>query len=357
MKVIEHIHEAKAKKQRPLVSYEIVPPPRGSSIKDIIDVVEVLAAFHPPWIDVTSHSSVTQFHERADGSLYKRTVRKRPGTLGICGIIQNRFKIDTVAHILCQGFTKEETEDALIELSFLGIHNCLALRGDRPPEVITAPAPSVAPQLASGGTTGGSQTAASAVAAANFEAAKAQPARERRVRNKFAADLVRQIKEVGQGQFLDELTHSDPLDFCVGVAGYPEKHFEAPSLKVDIQNLKAKVEAGADYIMTQMFFDSADFFKFEKACREAGIHVPIIPGLKVLKSATQLRTLPKAFSIDLPDPLVDEVMENPNHAAEIGERWALKQASELIEGGVDTLHFYVLNDADLVARISKKLLS
>lgn len=318
MKVIDHIKEAEAQGRGPQISYEIVPPPRGSSIKDIIDVVEELATLNPPWMDVTSHSSVTQYHERSDGSISKRTVRKRPGTLGICGIIQNRFKIDTVAHILCQGFSKEETEDALIELSFLGIHNCLALRGD-------------APQGIAAGANG-------------------------TIKNRYAVDLVEQIAEVRRGKFQEDIANSDPLDFCVGVAGYPEKHFEAPSLKIDIQNLKRKVDAGADYITTQMFFDNAKFFAFEKAAREAGITVPIVPGLKILRSAAQLRTLPKAFFIDLPDALVDAVMKDPTRAEAIGQEWATMQAKELIAKGCKNLHFYVLNDARAVKSIVTSVL-
>ena len=323
MKVIDHIKRAQGSSGKLEISYEIVPPPRGSSIKEILDAVEVLATLNPPWMDVTSHSSVTQYHERSDGSISKRTVRKRPGTLGICGIIQNRYKIDTVAHILCQGFSKEETEDALIELSFLGIHNCLALRGDAP-------------------------AGATVVSSAANGAAST-------VRNRYAADLVAQINEVRQGRFIEDIANSDPLDFCVGVAGYPEKHFEAPSLKVDIQNLKRKVEAGADYIITQMFFDNAKFFAFEKAVREAGIQVPIIPGLKVLKSAAQLRTLPKAFYIDLPDALVDSVMKSPDRAGDIGREWALMQARDLVKHGCRNLHFYVLNDAPSVRGIVEKI--
>ncbi len=313
MKVIEHIDRARG----PLVSFEIVPPPRGSSVKDVIDVVEVLTALNPPWIDVTSHSSVTQYHERTDGTISKRTVRKRPGTLGICGIIQNRFKIDTVAHILCQGFSKEETEDALIELSFLGIHNVLALRGD---------APAVVPG-----------------------AVKAHPT------NRYANELVEQIRDIRDGKFVEEIVDSEALDFCVGVAGYPEKHFEAPSLRADIANLKRKVDAGADYVITQMFFDNEKFYAFEKACREAGITVPIVPGLKVLRSAAQMRSLPKSFFIDFPDSLVEEVMANPTHAAEIGQRWAQKQSEGLLAHGCKTLHYYVLNDVTTVKDIVKKL--
>lgn len=313
MKVIEHIASARG----PLISYEIVPPPRGSSVKDIIDVVEVLTALNPPWIDVTSHSSVTQYHERGDGTISKRTVRKRPGTLGICGIIQNRFKIDTVAHILCQGFSKEETEDALIELSFLGIHNVLALRGDAP---------------------------IGSAAASKLN-----------VTNRYASDLVNQINGIRGGKFVEDLLDSEPIDFGIGVAGYPEKHFEAPSLKADVLNLKRKVDAGADYVITQMFFNNDKFFAFEKACRDAGITVPIVPGIKILRSAAQLRSLPKAFFIDLPDALVDSVLKSPEHASAIGQEWALQQSQDLLARGCKTLHYYVLNDVGAVKDIVKKL--
>lgn len=313
MKVIEHL----AKAQGPLFSYEIVPPPRGRSVKDIIEVVEALAPLDPPWIDVTSHSSTTYYQEKVDGSIQKRTLRKRPGTLGICGIIQNRFKIDTVAHILCLGFSREETEDALIELSFLGIENVLALRGDTP----------------------------------NFQ----KPQRTDRTTNSYAADLVGQIKDLNQGRFLDELDRADALGFCVGVAGYPEKHFEAPSLKLDILNLKKKVDAGADYVVTQMFYDNKKYFEFVNACREVGITVPIIPGIKILKSAHQLKSVPKNFYIDLPDELAEEVHKNPQHAEEIGKRWAHTQAEDLLNAGAPGVHFYVLNDVHAVTQIVRKI--
>lgn len=313
MKVIEHL----AKAQGPLFSYEIVPPPRGRSVKDIIEVVEALAPLEPPWIDVTSHSSTTYYQEKVDGSIQKRTLRKRPGTLGICGIIQNRFRIDTVAHMLCLGFSREETEDALIELSFLGIENVLALRGDTP----------------------------------NFQ----KPSRMDRTTNSYAADLVGQIKDLNQGRFLDELDRCDALGFCVGVAGYPEKHFEAPSLKLDILNLKKKVDAGADYVVTQMFFDNKKYFAFVQACRDAGITVPIIPGIKILKAANQLKSVPKNFYIDLPDELAEEVHLNPRHAEEIGKRWAQSQAEGLLNAGVPGVHFYVLNDVHAVVDIVHKI--
>ncbi len=313
MHIIEHIERSKD----PIFSFEIVPPPRGRTAKDIIDVVETLMPLDPAWIDVTSHSSTAYYHERGDGSLERKIFKKRPGTFGICGIIQNRFKIDTVAHVLCQGFSREETEDALIELNFLGIHNILALRGDAP----------------------------------NYQ----KKLRADQSVNTYAEDLVRQAAELRKGNYLQELDGSEPLDFCVGVAGYPEKHFEAPSLKIDLVNLKRKVEAGAQYIVTQMFFDNRYYFNYVEQCRAAGIHVPIIPGLKVIRSVQQMKSLPRSFYIDLPDELAEEIYASPERASEIGFRHALKQSQELLNSGVKNLHYYVLNDSKLVVDLVRNL--
>lgn len=317
MKVIEHILGAKT----PTFSFEIVPPPRGKSINEIIEVTEALSALNPAWIDVTSHKSTVEYLEKSDGTFVRKKVKKRPGTLGICGVIQNRFKIDTVAHLLCAGFTREETEDALIELNYLGIHNVLALRGD------------------------------ATEAAKNPQELKQQNLST----HKYAAHLVEQVKQLGRGQFLEEMSESNPLEFCVGVAGYPEKHFEAPCLKDDIENLKHKVALGADYIVTQMFFDNRKYFEFVDQCRKAGITVPIIPGLKILRSVAQLKSIPKNFYIDIPAPLVDEVNAAPEHVIEIGKSWALKQMRELLEKNVPGLHLYVLNDVHSAVELVKKL--
>lgn len=315
MQITEHLDRAQNKVS--LFSFEIVPPSRGRSGQEILNVVEMIQPLNPAWIDVTSHSSSAYYRERHDGGLERKIVRKRPGTLGICGIIQNRYKIDTVAHVLCLGFTKEETEDALIELNFLGIHNVLALRGDTP----------------------------------NFQKTHSK---ERTI-NHYAQDLVSQIADLKKGKFLEDLDSTHPLNYCIGVAGYPEKHYEAASLKLDIQNLKRKIDAGAQYITTQMFFDNSRFFSYVAQCREAGITVPIIPGIKVIRSLKQMQSLPKAFHIDLPDLLVDEITENPEHVIEIGQRWAYKQAEELLSRKVPSLHFYVLNDAPVICDIVKKL--
>jgi methylenetetrahydrofolate reductase (NADPH) len=312
MKVTEHLDKDH---KDPLFSYEIVPPPRGKTVKEVVEIVKMLEPFDPPWIDVTAHSAGAYYNENADGSVDRRIFKKRPGTVGICGIIQNRFKIDTVTHLLCNGFTKEETEDAVIELQYLGIHNILALRGD-------------------GLNYSKKVTAGKSV-------------------NRYAIDLVEQISDMKKGEFLDELSGAEPLDFCVGIAGYPEKHFEAPNLKFDIEWIKKKVDAGAEYITTQMFYDNSHYWAYVKACRAAGITVPIIPGIKILKTARQLQSIPKNFYINFPDALVDEVMESPEHVKEIGVRWALEQAKDLVAGGAPCVHFYIMNDTESVLQVVK----
>ena len=311
MKVIEHLEKA----TNPSFSYEIVPPPRGRSVKDIIEVVETLDPFNPPWIDVTSHSAGAFYQEKDNGMIERRIFKKRPGTIGICGIIQNRFKIDTVAHILTEGFTKEETEDALIELNYLGIHNILALRGD----------------------------------GLNYK----KPVQKTRSTNQYASELVQQISNLKKGIFLEDLENTNSLDFCVGVAGYPEKHFEAPNMKVDMQYLKQKVDQGANYIVTQMFFDNQKYFNFVQNCRDFGITVPIIPGIKVLKSVKQLSRLPRTFHVDLPTELVDQVNESPHHVKEVGIQWAKAQVQGLLEFGVPNVHFYIMNDVKSILGIAK----
>lgn len=313
MKVVEHLERA----TNPLFSYEIVPPPRGRSVKDIIDIVEALMPLNPPWIDVTAHASAAYYNEREDGTIERKIYKKRPGTIGICGIIQNRFKIDTVAHLLSLGFSREETEDALLELNFLGIHNVLALRGDGP----------------------------------NYK----KELHKSRTQNNYASELVEQVRDMNKGIFLDDIEGSSTFDFCIGVAGYPEKHFEAPNLKLDVLNLKRKVDAGADYVVTQMFFDNKHYFEFVKLAREAGITVPIIPGIKVLKNTTQLVSIPKNFYIDFPDELVESVTKDSKHVVEIGKNWATKQVEGLLAAGVPGVHFYIMNDTNTIVDIVKKV--
>ncbi len=313
LKVIEHLD----RRSETLFSYEIIPPLRGTNAQDIIRIVEQILPYQPPFIDVTSHSAEAYYEESANGSIRRRVRRKRPGTLSICGIIQNRYGIDTVPHLLCRGFTREETEDAVIELNFLGINNVLAIRGDE----------------------------------TNYK----KPVGNHRTVNAYASELVQQLHDLKRGAYLDELAVSDPIDLCIGVGAYPEKHAESPNLKTDIQYLKQKVEAGAEYIVTQMFFDNRVFFRFVDACRDCGITVPVIPGVKVLDREAQLSALPKRFHTDIPEELADEVYRNPAHAREIGVRWAIGQCRELLDAQVPCVHFFLLNDAAPALEVIKAL--
>ncbi len=312
MYVTEHLDRA----NEPLFSYEIIPPPRGKSAKDILVIVEELLPFDPPFIDVTSHSAQATYEELDDGTIRRRIQKKRPGTISICGIIQNRYDIDTVPHLLCHGFTKEETEDAMIELNYLGIHNVLVIRGDETNHNTYRLNGSV---------------------------------------NRYASDLVEQLNDLKCGKYLEDIANSSPMHFCIGVGGYPEKHIESPNVKTDIEHLKHKVDCGADYVVTQMFFDPDAFIQFEKQCRDAGITVPIIPGIKILRSKRHLYSLPKNFHISLPDELVDEVLESPKHAREVGVNWGVKQCETLLNHGVNCIHFYVMNDTAAVSQVVQRL--
>ena len=309
MKVTQHLEKSNQIK----FSFEIIPPARGKSLKDITNIVEELQQFNPPFIDVTSHSAEAAYEELYDGTILRRIRRKRPGTIGISGVIQTRYNIDTVAHLLCRGFTREETEDALIELNYLGIQNVFALRGDE----------------------------------TNYKKNLSNGKSE----NEFASALVKQISNLKKGVYLEDILNSHPIDYCIGVAGYPEKHFEAPNLKTDIMYLKQKEDAGADYIVTQMFFDNNHFFRFMELTARAGIKIPIIPGLKVLNNAKQLSSIPKKFHVNFPEELVDKIMTNPENAKNIGIEWAIKQSEELIHNGVLHLHYYVMNDVDAVSKV------
>jgi methylenetetrahydrofolate reductase (NADPH) len=310
MKVIEHIERATA----PLISFEIIPPKRGSSVQGVFDIVEALLPFDPPFIDVTGHSAEVYYEEMPDGSIRRHVKRKRPGTLGLCAAIQYRYGIDTVPHLLCHGFTREETEDALIELHYLGVRNVMALRGDekRAPKAVS-PYRSV---------------------------------------NKDASDLVGQIGAMNSGKFLEDLIDAEPTSFCVGVAGYPEKHFQAPNITWDVLNLKRKVDAGAHYVVTQMFFDTSHYFDFVRRCRDVGITVPIIPGLKVLTSKRQLHSLPSTFHIEIPEALAAEVeAARADQVTEVGINWAVRQADELMSAGAPSVHFYVMQSAQPVVSV------
>lgn len=317
MKITEHIKNADGK---PLFSFEILPPLKGQNIQSIFDSIDPLMEFDPAFIDVTYHREEYEYIERQNGLLEKRIVRKRPGTVGICAAIQNKYKVDAVPHILCGGFSKEDTENFLIDLDFLGIQNVVALRGDAVKTEIY------------------------------FKPEKNG--------HTYARDLVKQIQEINSGNYLDEnLESSCPTDFCIGVAGYPEKHMEAASFSQDIYHLKKKVEAGADYIVTQMFFDNQKFFDFVKKCRQEGINVPIIPGIKPLVTKNQLSTIPHRFKVDIPNDLVIQIAKSKDNKAvkEIGIEWCIQQCKELLSFGVPVLHFYSMGKSDNILKIGKEV--
>jgi methylenetetrahydrofolate reductase (NADPH) len=315
MKVIEHLERA----ERPLISFEIIPPLRGGNVKGLLALIDDLVKFDPPFIDITSHAAEVIYEETPQGAIQRRVKRKRPGTLGVCALIQNKYHIDAVPHILCQGFTREETEDFLIELKYLGIDNVLAVRGD--------------------------------------DSAYQKPLQHGRSANRYAVDLVSQIGAMNQGKYLEhDLLDAEPTAFCIGIGGYPEKHFEAPNLLADIRHLKEKVAAGAHYIVTQMFFDNEKYFRFVDACREQGITVPIVPGLKILTSKQQLSSLPRNFYVDIPSDLSDAVLAAaPERAIDVGVEWATRQVAELLERGALTVHFYIMPSANAVKRVMGQL--
>lgn len=313
MKVTEHYDKA----TEPLISFEIIPPKRGGDIKSVFHALDQVQKFRPPFIDITSHAAEAEYIDLGDGTMKRRIKRKRPGTIGLCAAIKHRYKIDPVPHLICKGFTKEETEDALIELNYLGIDNVLAVRGD--------------------------------------DHGAPKPQNKTRAVNEYAVDLVKQIQNMNSGVFLEELMDAVPTDFCVGVGGYPEKHNEAPNMSWDIKKLREKVDAGADYIVTQMFFDNKVFFDFVDRCRAAGITVPIIPGLKVIRTVAHLQSLPKAFHLSIPDELSDAIVADPKNAGSIGEEWSVIQCRELLNKGVPGLHFYIMSDPSPAVRVIDSL--
>ncbi len=317
MKVTEHIQNANGK---PLFSFEILPPLKGQNIQSIFDSIDPLMEFNPPFIDVTYHREEYEFKELANGLLQKKVVKKRPGTVGICAGIQNKYEVDAIPHILCGGFTKEDTENLLIDLDFLGIDNVVALRGDAVKSEIYF-----------------------------------KPEKEGHA---YASELVTQISNLNKGIYLDEdLQNSTKTDFCIGVAGYPEKHMEAPSLDSDIHFVKQKIKNGADYIITQMFFDNKKFFDFVAKCRAAGITVPIIPGLKPIATKKQLNLIPHRFSLELPDDLIMEVVKAKDNEAvkQIGIEWCTQQSKELIAAGIPVLHYYSMGKAENIKAIARDI--
>ena len=314
MKVIEHIEKA----EKPFISFELIPPKRGGDITGLLNVLDNIIKYNPPFIDITSHSAEVVYDETKDG-IKKKVKRKRPGTLGICALIQHKYDIDSVPHILTNGFTREETEDLLIELSYLGIDNVLAIRGDD----------------------------------LGFQ----KPVPEGKSANEYATDLVKQINDMNRGKYLEEnLLDAQPSNFCIGVGGYPEKHFEAPNLLTDIKYAKQKVDNGADYIVTQMFYDNEVYFKYVELCREQGINVPIIPGLKIITAKSNLTTVPKNFFINIPEELSDKVMDaEKDKVLEVGVEWAASQVEEFIKKGVPSIHFYIMLNSKPISMLMDRL--
>ena len=315
MRVTEHIDRSK----ETLISFEIIPPKRGGDIKQLLSVLEDLVKYNPPYIDITSHAAEVLYEETSEGEFKMKIKRKRPGTLGICALIQNKYNIDAVPHVICQGFTKEETEDFLIELHYLGIDNVLAIRGD--------------------------------------DSGFKKPIKYGRSINKYATDLVQQISDINKGKYVeDTLLDAEPMDFCIGISGYPEKHFEAPNLDGDIEFTKKKIDAGADYIVTQMFFDNQKYFNYVDKCRSHGINVPIIPGLKILTSKPNVNTLPRNFHIDIPEEISHEIQNaKPEHVLDISIEWTAKQVEDLINNKVPAIHFYIMQNSTPVKKLMTKL--
>jgi methylenetetrahydrofolate reductase (NADPH) len=314
MKLTQKLSQSK----KTLFSIEILPPLKGKSIQSIYDGIDPLMEFKPAFVDVTYHREEYIYKKREGGYLEKVSIRKRPGTVGICAAIMNKYDVEAVPHIICGGFTKEETENALIDLQFLGVDNVLALRGD---SIKTEPAFVPEPNG-----------------------------------HKYGLDLVKQIAEMNSSKYLDEeMKDAAPTNFCIGIAGYPEKHFEAPNMISDIKYLKAKVDAGAEYIVTQMFFDNKKYFDFVDLCRKSDINVPIIPGLKILGGKKQITTLPKVFHIDIPQPFYEELekCKDDKQIKEVGVDWCIQQSKELIKAGAPCLHFYTMGASEATKAVAK----
>ncbi|OFZ60565.1 MAG: methylenetetrahydrofolate reductase [NAD(P)H] [Bacteroidetes bacterium RIFCSPHIGHO2_02_FULL_44_7] len=315
MKVTDHLKQAKST----LFSFEILPPLKGKSIQSIYDGIDPLMEFGPKFVNVTYHREEFIYKERENGLLEKIAIRKRPGTVGICAAIMNKYQVDAVPHLICGGFSQEETENALIDLQFLGVDNVLALRGD---------------------------------------SIKTESAfRPHKDGHEFAVDLIHQISEMNQGNYLMDDVNLEPTDFCIGAAGYPEKHFEAMNLSTDLGYLKDKVDAGAEYIVTQMFFDNKKYFAFVKACRAAGIQVPIIPGIKPIKTLKHISFLPKFFHIDYPEELSKDLLKctTNEQVSNLGIEWGIHQSKELKEAGVPCIHYYTMSNSASVKAIAKEI--
>ena len=317
MKVTDHIKNANGETQ---FSFEILPPLKGQHIQYIFDNIDPLMEFNPPFIDVTYHREEYIFKEVENGLLKKQIVKKRPGTVGICAAIQNKYDVDAIPHILCGGFTKEDTENFLIDLDFLGIDNVMALRGDPVKTEIYF-----------------------------------RPEKEG---HSYASELVKQISELNEGRYLDEeLKNTSETNFCIGVAGYPEKHMESPNLDSDIHFLKKKIKKGAEYVVTQMFFDNKKYFEFVDKCRGEGIMVPIIPGLKPVSAKKQLNSIPHRFNVDFPKELISELLKCKDNAqvAQVGIEWCIAQSLELKKAKIPVLHYYSMGKSDNIKAIASKV--
>jgi methylenetetrahydrofolate reductase (NADPH) len=317
MKVIDHIHSAR----ETLISFEILPPLKGKTINSIYEHLDPLMEFKPSFINVTYHRSEFVFKKKADGSFEKVEVRKRPGTVGICAAIMNHYKIDAVPHLICGGFNKRETEDALIDLNFIGVDNVLVLRGD---------------------------------AAKNETLFEPEPGG-----NRYALDLLRQTVNLNNGIYQEEdIRDGFRTNFCIGIAGYPEKHFEAPNMETDLTYLKEKVDAGAEYITTQMFFNNQKYFEFVDACRAKGINIPIIPGLKPITTKKQLSVIPRTFHVDIPNTLSNEILQCKSDAdvERVGTEWLIEQSRELKKSGVPVLHYYTLGKPKVIYQVVKEII-
>ena len=313
MKVTDYIKQS----EDTIFSFEIIPPLKGKGIEDICAGIDPLMEFKPPFINVTYHREEYEYKKMGNGLLKKVSIKKRPGTVGICAALMNRYKVDAIPHIICGGFSKEETESALIDLKFLGVDNILALRGD-PMKNESSFVP------AEGG-------------------------------NSYALNLIEQIQDMNSGQYLYEETKNSPSNFCIGAAGYPEKHFEAMNLNTDLKNLKKKVDAGAEFIVTQLFYDNNKYFEFVEKCKSIGINVPIIPGLKPITTIKHLSFIPKFFHVNFPEEFSNELekCKTNDEIKTIGEDWSIKQCKELIQNNVPVIHFYTMGKGESVKKIAR----
>ncbi|PCH75340.1 MAG: methylenetetrahydrofolate reductase [NAD(P)H] [Flavobacteriaceae bacterium] len=317
MKVTEHIEQAKGKT---LFSFEIIPPQKGQNINDLYANIDPLMEFNPPFIDVTTSREERIYIAKGNGLLEQKITRMRPGTVGICAALKYKYNVDAIPHVLCGGFTKEETEYVLVDCHYLGLDNVMALRGD-----------SMKHEQYFKPVDGG---------------------------NEYAVDLVSQISDLNKGKYLHEIIETPhKANFCIGVAGYPEKHMESPSMDADLRRLKQKVDAGADYVVTQMFFDNQKYFEFVRKAKEIGINVPIIPGIKPIAISRHLQVLPQVFKLDLPDVLVREIegCKNNKEIRQVGIAWAIQQSKELIQAGVPVVHFYSMGKSSNIYTIAKEV--